>query len=143
MYHSFLQYTLCEICSHKTLFTLLGEVHKECHRQDVSSSSSTMKLRDAQRHHASSPHLAVRLSVWYTHLVEVMRDTLYICHRFSVPALNSELSRIKAAQIASQGTVEQHCLRQWFSSFLMLQPLNTVAHVVKMPSHKIVFIATS
>lgn len=81
-----------------------------------------MKLRPAQRHYANSPHLAMRLSISYTHLVEVMRGTLYIYLRFCVPALNSELSGIKSAQIASQGTLGQHCLRLWFSSFLMLQP---------------------
>lgn len=122
MYKPFLHYTLCEICSHRTLFTLLGEVYKECHRQDVSSSPSTMKLRHSQRHYANSPHLAMRLSVSYTHLVEVMRDTLYIYHRFCALALNSELSGIKSAQIASQGTLGQHSLRLWFSSFLMLHP---------------------
>lgn len=31
----------------------------------------------------------------------------------------------------------------WFSTFLMLSPLNTVPHVVATPSHKIIFIATS
>ena len=31
---------------------------------------------------------------------------------------------------------------QWFSTFLMLRPLNTVPHVVGTPSHKVIFVAT-
>jgi hypothetical protein len=34
-------------------------------------------------------------------------------------------------------------LVQWFSTFLMLWPFNTVPHVVVTPNHKIIFIATS
>jgi hypothetical protein len=34
-------------------------------------------------------------------------------------------------------------LEQWFSTFLMLLPFNTVPHVVLIPNHKIIFIATS
>ena len=34
--------------------------------------------------------------------------------------------------------------QQWFSTFLMLEPFNTVPHVVVTlpPSHKIIFVAT-
>ena len=34
-------------------------------------------------------------------------------------------------------------LEQWFSTFLMLWPFNTVPHVVVTPNHKIIFVATS
>ncbi len=32
---------------------------------------------------------------------------------------------------------------QWFSTFLMPRPFNTVPHVVVTPNHKIIFVATS
>jgi hypothetical protein len=34
-------------------------------------------------------------------------------------------------------------LDQWFSPFLMLQPFDTVPHVVATPNHKSIFVATS
>jgi hypothetical protein len=34
-------------------------------------------------------------------------------------------------------------LSQWFSTFLMLQPSNTVPHAVVTPNHKNIFLATS
>lgn len=33
-------------------------------------------------------------------------------------------------------------LTQWFSTFLMPLPLNTVPHIVVSPNHKLIFIAT-
>ena len=34
-------------------------------------------------------------------------------------------------------------LDQWFSTSLMLQPINVVSHVVVTLNHKIIFVATS
>ena len=34
-------------------------------------------------------------------------------------------------------------LQQWFSTFLMMRPFNTVPHVVATPNHQIIFLATS
>jgi hypothetical protein len=35
-----------------------------------------------------------------------------------------------------------HVLYQWSSAVLMLQPFNTVPHVVVNPNHKVIFVAT-
>lgn len=53
--------------------------------------------------------------------------------------------RLKSVLEGDHFTVLQYFLEleQWFSTFLVLQPLNTVPHVVVTHNHKIVFVATA
>jgi hypothetical protein len=38
---------------------------------------------------------------------------------------------------------QQDCLKQWFSTFLVLGPFNIVLHVVLISDYKIIIVATS
>lgn len=43
----------------------------------------------------------------------------------------------------SPDTLWVHAPKQWFSTFPILGPFNTVPHIGETPNHKIIYIATS
>ena len=63
-----------------------------------------------------------------------------------VPELVLLLGRLRKGGLVGRGVsleVGFESVKQWFSTFLMLQPFNTVPRVVVTPNQNVVFIATA